>query len=239
MRREPIFNVPASVLVALGLLAGAHALLWLLPDKQALRATLILAFIPARYAEFGADLPGGIPAAIASFFTYALVHADLAHLLVNAAWLLAFGSAVAMRIGGLRFMVFSAVCSACGALAFLVLEWGAMVPVVGASGAVSGLMAAAFRFLFTVTDERTAHALRHAPRSVPLMSVSAMLTDRRVLIFIAVWIFINFFMAAVAPAIMATGGGIAWQVHLGGFAAGLLGFGFFDPGPPATAPTIH
>ena len=151
-----------------------------------------LAFIPARYTEFGTELPGGIPAAVASFFTYTLVHADLTHLLINAAWLLAFGSAVAMRIGGLRFMAFSAVCGACGALLFLLLEWGAVVPVVGASGAVSGLMAASFRFLFTVTDEHSAHALRVAPRSVPLMSVSAMLTNRRVLIVIAVWIVINF-----------------------------------------------
>jgi membrane associated rhomboid family serine protease len=237
VRREPIFNVPASVLAALGLLASVHTLLWLIPERQAVRATLALAFIPARYTEIGADLPGGLLAAVTSFLTYTLVHADLTHLLINAAWLLAFGSAVAMRIGGLRFVAFSAVCGACGALMFLLLEWGAVVPVVGASGAVSGLMAAAFRFLFTVTDEHSAQVLRYAPRSVPLMSVSAMLTDRRVLIVIAIWIVINFVMAAVAPAVMATGGGIAWQVHLGGFAAGLLGFGFFDPAsPPAEQP---
>ena len=228
MRREPIFNVPASVLAALGLLASVHALLALLPEREAVRATLALAFIPARYTEVGADLPGGLPAAATSFLSYALVHADLTHLLVNAAWLLAFGSAVAMRIGGWRFVLFSAVCAGCGALTFLVLEWGAAVPVVGASGAVSGLMAAAFRFLFAVTDERGAEALRYSPRSVPLMSVPAMLTNRRVLTVIVVWIVLNFVMAAVAPAVMSTGG-IAWQVHLGGFAAGLLGFGFFDP----------
>ena len=228
MRREPIFNVPASVLATLGLLAGVHALMSLLPEREAVRATLALAFIPARYSDFGAELPGGVLAAVASFFTYQVVHADLTHLLVNAAWLLAFGSAVAMRIGGWRFVFFSAFCGACGALTFLVLEWGAAVPVVGASGAVSGLMAAAFRFLFNVMDERNAEALRYAPQTVPLMSVPAMLTNRRVLTVIVVWIVINFVMAAVAPAVMSTGG-IAWQVHLGGFIAGLLGFGFFDP----------
>lgn len=239
MRREPIFNVPASVLAILGSLAGVHALLWLLPEREAVHATLALAFIPARYTAIGADMPGGVLAAATSFSTYTLVHADLTHLLINAAWLLAFGSAVAMRIGAWRFLLFSAICGACGALMFLVLEWGAVVPVVGASGAVSGLMAAAFRFLFTVKDERTAEVLRHAPRSVPLMSVSAMLTDRRVLIVIAVWIVINFVMAAVAPAIMATGGGIAWQVHLGGFIAGLLGFGFFDAAPRTAEQPIN
>lgn len=228
MRREPIFNVPISVLATLGLLAGVHALLWLMPEREALRTTLALAFIPARYTTGGAELPGGVLAGVSSFLSYALVHADLTHLLINAAWLLAFGSAVALRIGGWRFLLFSAVCAICGALTFLVLEWGAAVPVVGASGAVSGLMAAAFRFLFSVTDERSADALRHAPRSVPLMSVTAMLTNRRILTVIVAWIVINFVMAAVAPAVMETGG-IAWQVHLGGFAAGLLGFGLFDP----------
>jgi membrane associated rhomboid family serine protease len=231
VRREPIFNVPASVLATLGLLIGVHGLLSVLPERQAIRTTLALAFIPVRYTETGTDLPGGVLAAVTSFFTYALVHADLTHLLINAAWLLAFGSAVAMRIGGLRFLVFSAVCGACGALTFLVLEWGEAAPVVGASGAVSGLMAASFRFLFTMPDEPTADALRYAPRSVPLMSVGAMLTNRRVLTVIGIWVALNFVMAAVAPAVMSTGDGIAWQVHLGGFAAGLLTFGFFEPSP--------
>jgi membrane associated rhomboid family serine protease len=233
VRREPIFNVPASVLAALGVLAAVHALLSLLPEPEAVRTTLALAFIPARYVELGADLPWGVPAMAGSFLTYALVHADLTHLVINAAWLLAFGSAVAMRIGGLRFMLFSALCTAAGALVFLALEWGAAVPVVGASGAVSGLMAAAFRFLFAVNDEHDAYALRHSPRSVPLMSVPAMLANRRVLTVIAVWIGINLVVAAVAPAVLSTGGGIAWQVHLGGFLVGLLCFGYFDPAPRA------
>lgn len=228
MRREPIFNVPASVLAALGLLACVHALLSLLPEREAVRTMLALAFIPARYVEFGTELPGGSLAAIASFVTYQVVHADLTHLLVNAAWLLAFGSAVAKRIGGWRFVLFGVLCGVCGAVTFLVFEWGEAVPVVGASGAVSGLMAGAFRFLFAVMDERDAEALRHAPQSVPVMSVPEMLANRRVLTVIVVWIVINFVIAAVAPAVMSTGG-IAWQAHLGGFVAGLLGFGFFDP----------
>lgn len=224
MRREPIFNVPASVLAVLGLLVCVHVVLSLLPERDAVRATLALAFIPARYVEFGTELPGGFLAAVASFVTYQVVHADLTHLLVNAAWLLAFGSAVAMRIGGWRFLLFGTLCGVCGALAFLILEWGKPIPVVGASGAVSGLMAGAFRFLFAAMDERNVHS----HQSVPLMSVSEMLTNRRVLTVIIVWVVINFVIAALAPAVMSSGG-IAWQVHLGGFVAGLLCFGLFDP----------
>lgn len=229
MRREPILNVPASVLGVLALLAALHVLLWWMPEREAVRTTLALAFIPARYTGAIPDLPGGPVAEVFSFLTYAFVHADLTHLLVNAAWMLAFGSAVAMRIGTWRFLLFSALCAICGALTFLMLEWGAAVPVVGASGAVSGMMAAAFRFLFTVNDEHDAERLRLAPRTVPLMSVKAMLTNNRVLTVIVIWIVINFATAALAPALMETGGGIAWQVHLGGFLAGLLTFGAFDP----------
>ncbi len=47
----------------------------------------------------GGILPGGFGAQIWTFFTYALIHADLMHLGFNALWLLAFGSPVARRFG--------------------------------------------------------------------------------------------------------------------------------------------
>ncbi len=228
MEREPIFNIPPSVLAALAVLAAVHIVLQILPEQDANWATLALAFIPARYGGMAGELPGGSEAAVASFATYQLVHADITHLLVNAAWLLAFGGAVARRIGALRFFVFAGLCGAAGALLFLLLRWGELVPVVGASGAVSGLMAAALRFFFGAADRGDLGQLQNAPDTVPLIGLAETLTNRRILTVVAVWIVINFVMAMAVPESVAAGG-IAWEVHLGGFVVGLLTFGAFDP----------
>ncbi|MET0568201.1 MAG: rhomboid family intramembrane serine protease, partial [Hyphomicrobiaceae bacterium] len=215
--------------VALGLLAAVHVALQLLPIEDANWATLALAFIPARYGGgMAQELPGGWEAGVASFVTYQLVHADITHLLVNCAWLLAFGGAVARRIGPARFFVFATLCGAAGALLFLLLRWGELVPVVGASGAVSGLMAAALRFFFGAADRGDLGQLHSAPDTVPLIGLAETLTNRRILTVVAVWIVINFVMALAVPASLSEGG-IAWEVHLGGFVVGLLTFGAFDP----------
>ena len=112
---------------------------------------LAFAFIPARY---GTDLavsgsfPGGFGADIWTFFSYAFIHADLMHLGFNLAWLIPFGTALARRFGAWRYSLFMLVMAAAGALAHLVSNLGAMEPMIGASAAISGAMAAAMRFVF-------------------------------------------------------------------------------------------
>ena len=103
--------------------------------------------------------------------------------------------------------------------------------VVGASGAISGLMGAAFRFLFRSIEEGGALALSGA-RSTPLMPLAETLQDRRILMAIAGWTLINVLLAWGAAG-LTEAAGIAWEAHLGGFYAGLLLYGFFDrPSPP-------
>ena len=98
-QHQPMFNVPKVVVAVAALLVGIHVVLMLLPEGWENWLTLTLAFIPARYAGFAEALPGGPIAAVTSFLTHTLVHGDLAHLMFNAAWLVVFGGAVAMRIG--------------------------------------------------------------------------------------------------------------------------------------------
>src|SRR5712692_4376994 len=151
-RREPMLNVPAVVVALLVVLGLIHALLaYLLTPKQTTELLLLFAFIPARYdASVMPDVvwPGGFAADIWTFVTYALIHADLSHLLMNSVWLLAFCSPLARRFGSLRFIAFMAVTAAAGAAAHLVTHFGELLPVVGISASISGAMAAAMRFAF-------------------------------------------------------------------------------------------
>ena len=70
-----------------------------MPDEFDLTLLLALAFIPARYSGAALELPGGYLTAVTSFVTYMVVHAGWVHLVVNLVWMLAFGSAVARRVG--------------------------------------------------------------------------------------------------------------------------------------------
>ena len=92
--------------------------------------------------------PGGFGADLWTFFSYAFIHADLTHLGLNLAWLVPFGTALARRFGAWRYVVFMLVMAPIGALAHLVTHIGEMDPMIGASAAISGAMAAAMRFVF-------------------------------------------------------------------------------------------
>ena len=232
MTREPILNVPAAVVAVLALLAVVHGGLALLPDDADEYVVWVLAFIPARYVRTASEIPGGPLAAWTSFVTHQFVHGDITHLLINCAWLLVFGSAVAQRIGAARFLVFGLVCGIAGALTFMMVRWGQAVPMVGASGAISGLMAAGFRLLLPAIDSGEIHEMRESPRSVRLATLGECLRSRRVMLAVAAFVVVNFVIAGAAP-LFTDAAGIAWEAHIGGFAAGFLLLGAFDAVSPA------
>ena len=118
---QPMFNIPTSIVVAALVLAVLHALRVALPPQAGHTMLLALAFIPARYAGPTPELPGGEWSYVASFITYMFVHGDVTHLAINMIWMLAFGSAVAKRIGDLRFVIFSLLCGIAGAPAVTII----------------------------------------------------------------------------------------------------------------------
>jgi membrane associated rhomboid family serine protease len=198
----------------------------LLPDEIDITVLLALAFIPARYSGAAAELPGGYFTAVTSFVTYMVVHGSWMHLLVNVLWMLAFGTAVARRIGTRGFYDFSILCGVAGALTHLVFHWGEMAPVVGASAAISGQMAGALRFIFFARrgpDERAPDFV-----NAPLASLGATVRDHRILGFLVFWVVLNAYFGLSSVSFGGSEGGIAWEAHIGGFLCGLLIFGFFD-----------
>jgi membrane associated rhomboid family serine protease len=238
--REPIFNVPPVVIATVAVLVLVHALrVLVLTDEQDLQFLLTFAFIPARYGSniAATALPGGFAADLWTFFTYAFLHADLMHLGLNLAWLLPFATALARRFGAWRYVLFMLVTSAAGAFAHLVSHWGALEPMIGASAAVSGAMAAAMRFVFQQGGPlATFRTGADAAYRVPAVPLGATLRDPRFLLFLGVWLGLNalFGFGTVSFGTEA-GQEIAWQAHVGGFFAGLFLFSAFDPAVPDAA----
>ena len=250
---EPIFNVPGIVAVLIAALVLVHGVReWVLSADADNDLLWLFAFVPVRYQSSvlgeGA-FPGGVAADVWTFVTYALLHGSWTHLILNSVWLLAFGTPVARRFGTARFLAFFAVTAAGGALAHLAVHAGMRVPMIGASAAISGFMAAAIRFAFQRGGPL--RLIGNDPNDayrVPALPLIAVLRDGRVLIFLGVWFGLNLLVGLGSLGIDGSDQAIAWQAHIGGFVAGLLAFALFDPikaapyggtGGPDQQATIH
>jgi membrane associated rhomboid family serine protease len=180
------------------------AFLWQLNAPKTDAAILRHGLVPARLSD------GAWP----GLFSHIFLHGGWAHLILNATALLAFGTPVARLFGSgaagaLRFLLFFLACGVLGGLTFWALHPGGETPLVGASGAISGLMGGAAR-LFE----------RPGRLGAPF--------GRAALSFVVPWVVMNLLIAAaglaLGPALP-----IAWQAHLGGLAAGLFAVGLFAP----------
>lgn len=235
---EPIFNIPAVVVAVLAALAAIHGARELVlgilsaADREVLE---LFAFIPKRYETnvFGLETyAGGLGAEIWTFVTYALLHADVTHLVMNVFWLVPFGSAVARRFGPMRFLAFFAATAAAGAVVHLATHAGEGFPLIGASAAVSGMMAASARFAFQPGGP-LAEWQKRSVRSwqIPAVPLLSALRDPRIIGFLAVWFGLNILFGLGSLPIVGEGQRVAWEAHMGGFLAGLFLFSVFDPVP--------
>jgi membrane associated rhomboid family serine protease len=218
--REPILRSPPVVTTFIVVFIAVHVGMLFLSDAWFYLAFDTLALTPERFAYFGWHAAEGVSTALiayASLVTYAFLHGDFVHLIFNVLWFLIFATAVARRVGAGRFLMLSLVATLGAAVTHLVFHWGSPVPVVGASGAVSGLMGAAFRFI--LIDPQATPVW--PPQRLPLFS-------RPVLMWSAVWIVLNVVLGITGFAPEGFGRAIAWEAHIGGFLAGLLTFPLFD-----------
>lgn len=231
--RQPAFNLPSVVSGLAALLIAIHAGRVLLLDQAANMQLIVnFAFIPVRETmpdAFSAAVPSLAGARIWTFVTYAFLHGGWGHVLMNDLWLVAFGAPVGWRFGAIRFLLFAGVGAVAGAAFHMVFAWNDVTPVIGASAAISALMAGACRFAFTTGGPMW--TLRGAEAYArPAPSFSAIVRDRRVIAFVAIWFGINLVFGLTNGAGLSSGA-VAWDAHIGGFLAGILLFPWFDPVP--------
>lgn len=226
--RQPFLRVPAVVLLLIGVIVLAHVLRVFVFPEYSDDLFRLYGFVPARYsAAYLAAThhnPGTLLERAIPFVSYVFLHGNWTHLIINMAWLLPFGAAVARRFGPWLFLLFFFVCGIAGAGTHMVLNWGSEAPTIGASGAISGLMAAGIRMMSFPPD---------APPRADLLSILSPV----VLGFSAIWIVLNAVLGitgfGAGPDVVTN---IAWQAHLGGFLAGLLLTGLFDQFRPRFLP---
>jgi membrane associated rhomboid family serine protease len=228
--REPFLKAPASVLVLIGVLVAAHLGRVFAPAELSAHIMDQYAFIPLRYAPNALD-PGSLLDRAIPFVSYMFLHADATHLIFNCLWLLAFGAVVARRFRPVLFVLFFLICGIASSALYLALNWNTPGAVIGASGAISGLMATGIRML------RVA-ALGGADTRTGLLPI----LSSQVIMFSLLWIGVNLLFGLTGIGMAGETHAIAWQAHLGGYFAGLLLTGPFDlwarksdPDPPPLA----
>ncbi len=228
--REPFLKAPAAVVTLIGLMVAAHIGRLLAPQNLSERILDKFAFVPLRYTPHTPD-PASVFDRAIDVFSYMFLHADWTHLIFNCLWLLAFGAVVARRFRPALFFLFFAICGVAAAAVHLAFNWNSPEGVIGASGAVSGLMGAGIRML----DAQSLRAASPLPELLPLRS-------SQVLMFSALWVVVNLLFGLTGLSIAGETHAIAWQAHLGGYFAGLLLAGPFDlwarridPNPPSPA----
>jgi membrane associated rhomboid family serine protease len=223
--RQPIFRAPAVVMLLIAVLVAAHVARTLVTPEQSLTWINQFAFIPARYSPAFLSqhgLASGLLQSALPFLSYMALHNDFTHLAINCLWLFAFGPIVARRFGAFLFLLFFIVCGVLAAATHLLFNWGSLEPVIGASGAISGLMAAGIRLLPT---ERPPWA---AEGGAPADAAMLPLWSRQIILFSLVWAALNIVAGLTGLGVPGDAGLIAWQAHLGGYLAGLLLSGLFD-----------
>ncbi|WP_417671798.1 rhomboid family intramembrane serine protease [Roseibium sp.] len=236
---QPAFNLPPVVFWLAAAMVAIHvARVFLLPGDWNAAILLYFAFWPVRYsAEIlgtGAA-PGGLFADVWSFVTYGFLHGGATHIVFNLLWMAIFGTAVARRFGSTRFLVLSALCAAAGAATHLLFHFGETAPMVGASAAISGHMAAALRFVFELGGPLGAFRRQDlGAYRMPAVSLRDSLANRQVLGFMGVWFGLNIVFGLMSTPLTGGAGSIAWEAHIGGFVMGLLLFPVLDPVPRQT-----
>ncbi len=184
---------------------------------------LVFALLQSGFAPPGLKISTGdyglIPAAftgLAGFFprltalpdeltliSYMFLHGSWMHLLGNMAFLWVFGDNVEDAMGHARFLLFYLLCGAAAGLAHAWMSPASPAPLIGASGAVAGVIAA---YLLLYPHVRVwILVLWRLPLRLPAMVV------------LGFWILVQ--MISVANG---SGSRTAWWAHLGGFAAGMV-----------------
>jgi len=217
---NPTSIQPVITLSIIGLCALVFLWQLSLSPEAGRAAVYALGFIPAVLSG-SAELPPQlvwVPSSL-TVFTSMFLHGGFLHLAGNMLYLWIFADNVEDSMGHGRFILFYALCGVAAALAQAAPELGSTIPMIGASGAVSGILGA-YVLLYP-----------HARILVVVPLVVILYTLRlRAIVVLGIWFAIQLMSSLAAPAV---GGGVAFRAHLGGFIAGVLFIRLFAKRQPA------
>jgi membrane associated rhomboid family serine protease len=198
-RRFPLITL---ALILLNVVVFVYELL--LPSESALNSLVFTwGLVPYRLAQLD-------PRSIITIFTSMFMHSGFMHIAGNMLYLWIFGDNIESALGSFRFTVFYLLCGLGAALGQVLIDPASEVPMIGASGAISGVLGA-YLLLYPRVEVETLLILGYFVRLVRMPA----------LVVLGFWIILQLF-SGLASLGMDASGGVAFFAHVGGFVAGLV-----------------
>jgi len=139
-----------------------------------------------------------------TLLTSMFVHGSLFHLFGNMLYLWIFGNNIEDRLGPIRFSLFYLVCGVIAALTHILFQPGSRIPMIGASGAIAGVLGA----YWTLFPRARVKVFIFLIFYIDVVAIPAGIV-------LGLWFLLQLLNVGI-------GGGVAWFAHVGGFLAGLL-----------------
>lgn len=202
---NPTYSKPIVTYIIIGLCVVVFLLQLAVGEDGNRRLRFALGVIPAVLIG-GYPLPAEIalvPPSV-SVLTSMFLHGGFMHLAGNMLYLWIFGDNIEDNMGHVRYVVFYLLCGIAAVLAQAVPDPSSPVPMIGASGAISGVLGA--------------YALLH-PHAKVLVAIPGLIVGLPAMVVLGLW-FVLQFLGSLVPTDQ--GGGIAFRAHIGGFVAGMV-----------------
>ncbi len=186
--------------------------------KEFFRFIYTYGLIPVRYSlpQLGTEYFGGN--ALFAFVSFTFLHSGFWHLLGNMWSLYIFGDNVEDRLGPIRYLAFYLLCGVASGVSHLFSNLQSDIPIIGASGAIAGVMGAYFIL----------HPKSRILTLIPIFFIPYFI-EIPAFFFLGIWFVLQFVSAALSQSDF---GGIAWWAHIGGFVFGILFLKLFLMLPP-------
>jgi membrane associated rhomboid family serine protease len=168
------------------------------------------AMIPAHVAHLPFAAPRRALESLATIFTATFIHAGFFHIAGNMLYLFIFGPAVEERMGTPRYLLFYLAAAAAAGLAMVAMGPDSRVPVIGASGAIAGVLGAYF----------VIYPRGRITTIVPLVFLFP-IVEIRAYFYLLFWFVAQLYAGIASGANGPIMGGVAWWAHVGGFLFGI------------------
>ncbi|GAB4178698.1 MAG: rhomboid family intramembrane serine protease [Calditrichia bacterium] len=197
------------------LLIALNVLIWFfetsLSQEQLQEFIHLFGAIPARFHWIAVLDIQTMIAKYYPLFTSMFLHGSWFHLLGNMWFLWIFGDNVEDAMGHVRYLIFYMLCGIIAGLTHIHLNPESIVPTVGASGAIAGVMGA-YVLLYP----------RAKIITLIFIFIFIDIVELPAFFYLGLWIFMQFIQGTVSFLLPPDVGGVAWWAHIGGFLGGFL-----------------